>query len=106
MIEWIGFRFFVQETPRFHAKKTVTSCRISSNPCVESWGEASYAFADIFVTVWVGSGVVTLNAVLLRGKARGEVVFGAFWQVVGWKPPKSNGLRHHFPKIEMGIGSN
>lgn len=30
--------------------------------------EASYAFADIFVTVWVGSGVVTLNAVLLRGK--------------------------------------
>ena len=31
--------------------------------------QASYAFADIFVTVWVGSGVVTLNAVLLRGKA-------------------------------------
>eukprot|EP00434_Breviolum_minutum_P016702 symbB.v1.2.014726.t1/scaffold1082.1/size139405/3 len=30
--------------------------------------QASYAFADIFVTVWVGSGVVTLNAVLLRGK--------------------------------------
>ncbi|CAK9036319.1 Isochorismatase domain-containing protein 1 [Durusdinium trenchii] len=30
--------------------------------------QASYAFADIFVTVWVGSGVVTLNALLLRGK--------------------------------------
>eukprot|EP00439_Symbiodinium_sp_Y106_P012600 s1046_g1.t2 len=30
--------------------------------------QASYAFADIFVTVWVGSAVVTLNAVLLQGK--------------------------------------
>merc|ERR1712050_767538 len=30
--------------------------------------QASYAFADIFVIVWVGSAVVTLNALLLQGK--------------------------------------
>jgi len=30
--------------------------------------QASYAFADIFCIVWAGSGVVTLNALLLRGK--------------------------------------
>lgn len=30
--------------------------------------QASYAFADVFVTVWVGSAVVTLNALLLQGK--------------------------------------
>merc|ERR1712061_4326 len=30
--------------------------------------QASYAFADVFVIVWVGSAVVTLNALLLRGK--------------------------------------
>lgn len=30
--------------------------------------QASYAFADIFVTVWLGSAVVTVNAQLLRGK--------------------------------------
>lgn len=30
--------------------------------------QASYAFADVFVTVWVGSAVVTLNALLLRGR--------------------------------------
>jgi len=30
--------------------------------------QASYAFADVFCIVWAGSGVVTLNAVLLRGK--------------------------------------
>lgn len=32
-----------------------------------SSSQASYAFADVFVTVWVGSGVVTLNALLLKG---------------------------------------
>lgn len=30
--------------------------------------QASYAFADVFCIVWAGSGVVTLNALLLRGK--------------------------------------
>mmetsp|Transcript_36297 Transcript_36297/g.104534 ORF Transcript_36297/g.104534 Transcript_36297/m.104534 type:complete len:242 (-) Transcript_36297:90-815(-) len=30
--------------------------------------QASYAFADVFVIVWVGSAVVTLNALLLQGK--------------------------------------
>mmetsp|Transcript_151786 Transcript_151786/g.487036 ORF Transcript_151786/g.487036 Transcript_151786/m.487036 type:complete len:278 (-) Transcript_151786:243-1076(-) len=30
--------------------------------------QASYAFADVFVTVWVGSAVVTFNALLLHGK--------------------------------------
>merc|ERR1712190_566529 len=30
--------------------------------------QASYAFADVFVIVWVGSAVVTLNALLLEGK--------------------------------------
>jgi hypothetical protein len=30
--------------------------------------QASFAFADVFCIVWVGSGVVTLNALLLRGK--------------------------------------
>merc|ERR1740138_796709 len=30
--------------------------------------QASYAFADVFCIVWAGSAVVTLNAVLLRGK--------------------------------------
>jgi len=30
--------------------------------------QASYAFADVFVIVWLGSSVVTLNALVLRGK--------------------------------------
>jgi len=30
--------------------------------------QASYAFADVFVIVWLGSAVVTLNALLLRGQ--------------------------------------
>eukprot|EP00415_Alexandrium_ostenfeldii_P002931 UN2931 len=30
--------------------------------------QASYAFADVFVIVWVGSAVVTLNALLLQGR--------------------------------------
>eukprot|EP00931_Biecheleriopsis_adriatica_P051430 TRINITY_DN29828_c0_g1_i1.p1 TRINITY_DN29828_c0_g1~~TRINITY_DN29828_c0_g1_i1.p1 ORF type:complete len:241 (-),score=34.25 TRINITY_DN29828_c0_g1_i1:63-740(-) len=30
--------------------------------------QASYAFADVFVIVWVGSAIVTANAVLLQGK--------------------------------------
>lgn len=30
--------------------------------------QASNAFVDIFITMWAGSAVVTLNAVLLRGK--------------------------------------
>ncbi|CAE8633549.1 unnamed protein product [Polarella glacialis] len=30
--------------------------------------QSSAAFADVFVTVWVGSAVVTLNALLLQGK--------------------------------------
>lgn len=30
--------------------------------------QASYAFADLFVTVWLGSAVVTVNAQLLRAK--------------------------------------
>merc|ERR1712014_174772 len=30
--------------------------------------QANYAFADVFVIVWVGSAVVTLNALLLQGK--------------------------------------
>merc|ERR1712050_93723 len=30
--------------------------------------QASYAFADVFVIVWVGSAVVTVNALLLEGK--------------------------------------
>lgn len=30
--------------------------------------QASYAFADVFCIVWAGSGIVTLNALLLRGK--------------------------------------
>lgn len=30
--------------------------------------QASYAFADVFVTIWVGSAVVTFNALLLQGK--------------------------------------
>merc|ERR1712228_560661 len=30
--------------------------------------QASYAFADVFVIVWLGSSVVTINALLLEGK--------------------------------------
>mmetsp|Transcript_89377 Transcript_89377/g.157730 ORF Transcript_89377/g.157730 Transcript_89377/m.157730 type:complete len:281 (+) Transcript_89377:65-907(+) len=30
--------------------------------------QASYAFADVFCIVWAGSGIVTMNALLLRGK--------------------------------------
>lgn len=40
---------------------------ILANEATDS-SQASYAFADVFVTVWVGSGVVTLNALLLHGK--------------------------------------
>merc|ERR1712190_247228 len=34
----------------------------------ESQDQAGLAFALVFIIVWVGSGVVTLNALLLRGK--------------------------------------
>merc|ERR1712217_26337 len=34
----------------------------------ENSEQASLAFALVFILVWVGSGVVTLNALLLRGK--------------------------------------
>eukprot|EP00933_Yihiella_yeosuensis_P054559 TRINITY_DN53028_c0_g1_i1.p1 TRINITY_DN53028_c0_g1~~TRINITY_DN53028_c0_g1_i1.p1 ORF type:complete len:227 (+),score=41.80 TRINITY_DN53028_c0_g1_i1:56-736(+) len=40
----------------------IISCQASTSE------QASYAFADIFVMVWVGSGVVTLNALLLQGQ--------------------------------------
>merc|ERR1711957_815751 len=34
----------------------------------ENSTQAGLAFALVFILVWVGSGIVTLNAVLLRGK--------------------------------------
>lgn len=34
----------------------------------DSQEQASYAFADVFVTIWVGSAVVTFNAQLLHGR--------------------------------------
>merc|ERR1712190_347327 len=34
----------------------------------ESQDQAGLAFALVFIIVWVGSGVVTLNALLLRGQ--------------------------------------